>query len=61
MEYDAVWNEVQFLEDVAITKFSALTVNRIPAVDRLTYTHLSTTIQQIPCQFYKSEPWLYKR
>ena len=60
MECDAIWKEVQFLEGVAITKFSVLIVTRTPAVDRLAYTQLSTTTQQIPCQFYKGQPWGYK-
>ena len=63
MEHDAIWKAAQFLEDVAITKFSFPTVNRTPIVDVLTNinTELSITTQKIPCQFYKGEPWGYKR
>jgi len=51
------------LEDVAITEFSASTVNRTPKVDALANinTELNTTTQQIPCQFYKGKPWEYKK
>jgi hypothetical protein len=63
MKYDATRKAVRFLEDVAITKFSAPAVNRGPTVNPLTNinTDISTTTQQIPCQFYNGEPLGYKR
>jgi hypothetical protein len=57
MEYDAIWKAVHFLEDVAITKFSAPTVDALANIN----AELSTMTQQIPCQLHKGEPWGYKK
>jgi len=56
MEYNVIWKAVHLLEDVTITKFSAPTFDVLANIN----ADLSTTTQQILCQFYKGEPLGYK-